>query len=151
MVVVHGEINMTQPQRQPEQPKPPHNPERDPFYQDSLSLPGRPYQTTGTRRASPSPQASPTRFDPLDQLANDLHELGLFVRREAFLDGVTWNIVANQTAYPYKKVQVRLGERVTSESSENLLTISVRLNALRPDCEAASVRAKNFIRTIYRK
>lgn len=137
---------MTQPHRQPERPKPPHDPRQDPFDQDSLSLPQGTFRVHTRGQVAPQRQNCPLTFDPLDQLAQDLHELGLYVRREIFLSGVTWQIAANETIHPYREVRIRLAEHYITWSSEELLKISVRTKELRPDCKAAGERATLFIR-----
>ena len=137
---------MTQPQRKPEQPKPPHNPATDPLDQIWVNMSVPRCDVTFQQRETPQPQTSPKRYGPLDKLATRLLELGLDVRRNAFVEERMWEIVAKEPSDPHREVRIHLADGVTSERTENLLVIHVRLGALPRDCEAAFKQAKEFIR-----
>jgi hypothetical protein len=80
--------------------------------------------------------------DPFDKLANDLTRLGLYVTRERYIEGVTWNIVATDKI---REIRVNPGSSFRTDYSGTTLEIHVRSNALVRDCEMARDIAGKFI------
>ena len=139
-------MTQPEPQRKPKQPKPPHKPAEAPFDQIWVNMSVPRCDVSFRQRETPQPQTSPKRYDPLDKLATQLFELGLDVRRNAFVEERMWEIVAKEPSHPHKEVRINLGDRVTSERTESLLVMHDRLEALARDCEAAFVQAREFMR-----
>jgi hypothetical protein len=139
-------MTQPEPQRKPEQPKPPHEPAKDPFDQIWVNMPLPRSEVLSSRPEIPHLQTSPKRYGPLDRLASQLSELGLQVERNAYAQGTTWQIVAKEPSQPHREVRINLGPQAMSLRTNNLLVMHVRLHGLVRDCETARVRATIFMK-----
>jgi hypothetical protein len=88
------------------------------------------------------------REDPFDKLAGRLLELGLYARREVFLEGTLWKIVANDLNRPEVEVRIAISFAGQTRRDGSIMTIEVRPQALLKDCERAWNTVERFIRSI---
>jgi hypothetical protein len=132
---------------QPYLPKWPRNPAVNPFEEEVRRAAFGPSAGEGLSSPRPpvAPAAAPSFEDPFDKLATRLFELGLYVRREVFVDGALCKIVAENQESPRVEVRVQLSDRFQSKMSGDVLLIGVREKALRSECESAAREAEIFL------
>ncbi|MEY4668643.1 MAG: hypothetical protein RL518_1342 [Pseudomonadota bacterium] len=133
---------------QPYQPERPRSTDQNPWEEQLRRAAFGPSAREEFRKDAPEPQQAPLREDPFDKLAGRLLELGLYARREVFLEGTLWKIVANDLNRPEVEVRIAISFAGQTRRDGSIMTIEVRPQALLKDCERAWNTVERFIRSI---
>lgn len=133
---------------QPYQPERPRSTDQNPWEEQLRRAAFGPSAREEFRKDAPEPQQAPLREDPFDKLAGRLLELGLYPRREVFVDGTAWKIVANVPNRPEVEIRIALSPAGRTIIDGTIMTIDVRPEALSKDCERARLIAGHFVRDV---